>query len=583
MSRHLWRACNREAGFSFVELLVTIVIAGIAFAALVPVFVQATEKNSSDAVRLQAANVAQDKIEKIRQLPYSYLAADSANTSAGQSSPNLYDPTFADSQFGPSTPLSNGTTTRVIHTDYHVTLYPAAATGLASQYKIVTVTATWDAPPSPVKPIVLQTIVYRQYAGPPLGDFSTDPAIDDTGVLGGSDLTSVTLTAHVDLSAGASVGSVQFAVAAFGGQTIASKLVMTTDTNPALGYWYSGDGYFHWTWDCSTAANRVYDFQATAFSPDEYAGNTMHLYPQLAHTVAPAPPGAVVATGGNHTVSVSWGVSAATGLSGYEVFRSTSAAPSSFDTTTPLTTVTAPSTSCTDNTVSNNTIYYYAVRAITSGGQHSSLVVSNAVTPGVAADTTPPTAPTSLVATAAPAAATITLTWGAAIDAGGLLHYEIWRSSDGVTWGANPLTLWTNTTTLSYPDATAGWATTWYYRIRAVDLALNLGTWSNIAHATTVAAPYHDLHIAVQNGNGNDCNVWVLNASTSHFYDTTGADRGTSPPAGTAIAKNSSVVFSHLPDGAYTVYASKNATPTGAKTYGVVVQAPYGDLTKVVP
>ena len=43
MSRHFWQACNREAGLSFVELLVTIIIAGIAFAAMVPVFVQAAQ------------------------------------------------------------------------------------------------------------------------------------------------------------------------------------------------------------------------------------------------------------------------------------------------------------------------------------------------------------------------------------------------------------------------------------------------------------------------------------------------------------------------------------------------------------
>ena len=53
MSRHFWRACDREAGFSFVELLVTIIIAGIAFAALVPVFVgaQQTASGSSSATR----------------------------------------------------------------------------------------------------------------------------------------------------------------------------------------------------------------------------------------------------------------------------------------------------------------------------------------------------------------------------------------------------------------------------------------------------------------------------------------------------------------------------------------------------
>ena len=40
-----------EAGFSFVELLVTIIIAGIAFAAMVPLFVQAQQQTSADQVR----------------------------------------------------------------------------------------------------------------------------------------------------------------------------------------------------------------------------------------------------------------------------------------------------------------------------------------------------------------------------------------------------------------------------------------------------------------------------------------------------------------------------------------------------
>ncbi len=51
MSRHFWRACDRAAGFSFVELLVTIIIAGIAFAAMVPVFVQAQQASSGDKTR----------------------------------------------------------------------------------------------------------------------------------------------------------------------------------------------------------------------------------------------------------------------------------------------------------------------------------------------------------------------------------------------------------------------------------------------------------------------------------------------------------------------------------------------------
>jgi len=47
MNRYSWRACQREAGFSFVELLVTIIIAGIAFAAIVPLFVMANGSSLS--------------------------------------------------------------------------------------------------------------------------------------------------------------------------------------------------------------------------------------------------------------------------------------------------------------------------------------------------------------------------------------------------------------------------------------------------------------------------------------------------------------------------------------------------------
>ena len=75
MSRHFWRACDREAGFSFVELLVTIIIAGIAFAALVPVFVGAQQVASGEQQRNAALGLAQDKLEKIRGLDYDLSSA----------------------------------------------------------------------------------------------------------------------------------------------------------------------------------------------------------------------------------------------------------------------------------------------------------------------------------------------------------------------------------------------------------------------------------------------------------------------------------------------------------------------------
>src|SRR5450830_57830 len=64
------RARRAVRGFSMVELLVTVILAGIIFAAMVPVFVSAQQKASGDQMRNVALNAAQDHIEKIRQMPF---------------------------------------------------------------------------------------------------------------------------------------------------------------------------------------------------------------------------------------------------------------------------------------------------------------------------------------------------------------------------------------------------------------------------------------------------------------------------------------------------------------------------------
>ncbi len=221
---------------------------------------------------------------------------------------------FADGQFGPTEPLSTGTGTRVINLSYSVEDYPTGATGITSQYKVVHVTATWDAPPSPVKPVTISTIVYRQYSGPPITDFSTDPVMDDTGLLGDDSLTDVLLSAHVDPSGGVPAVSVEFAVAQYGGATLASALVDTTmisGTDQALGRWYDADTTtFYWRWVLgSNATNGVYDFQATALASDGFAGNTPHIYPRIERVEPPAAPASVTAIAGNGFVNVTWGVS----------------------------------------------------------------------------------------------------------------------------------------------------------------------------------------------------------------------------------------------------------------------------------
>ena len=99
MKAHMPR---RADGFSFVELLVTIIIAGVAFAAMVPLFVQAGKQQSSDRVRVTALNVAQDRIEKIRQLDYDLITAENLARTE-----NSGDWLYA-SEFGPQFTTAGG-------------------------------------------------------------------------------------------------------------------------------------------------------------------------------------------------------------------------------------------------------------------------------------------------------------------------------------------------------------------------------------------------------------------------------------------------------------------------------------------
>jgi type II secretory pathway pseudopilin PulG len=66
-----------------IELLVTIVIAGVVFAAMVPFFANALNRTSEDELRVDGTNIAQDRIEQIRLLDYTDITASNLNTASG--------------------------------------------------------------------------------------------------------------------------------------------------------------------------------------------------------------------------------------------------------------------------------------------------------------------------------------------------------------------------------------------------------------------------------------------------------------------------------------------------------------------
>ncbi len=142
-----------------------------------------------------------------------------------------------------------------------------------------------------------------------------------------------------------------------------------------------------------------------------------------------------------------------------------------------------PRPSYSDTGLAPSTTYRYQVRAVDGAGNLSPYsAIATATTPA-AADTTPPTAPSGLSATAV-SSSRIDSSWTASTDNTGVAGYRIERCQ-----GATCTTfaqVGTPTAT-SYSDTGLAPSTTYRYQVRAVDGAGNLSPYSAIATATTPA------------------------------------------------------------------------------------------------
>jgi hypothetical protein len=103
-------------------------------------------------------------------------------------------------------------------------------------------------------------------------------------------------------------------------------------------------------------------------------------------------------------------------------------------------------------------------------------------------DTTPPTTPTNLTATAVDPT-NVQLAWNASIDDEGVTGYQVFR--DGALLAATP-------PQTTYVDATVLPSTTYQYEVRAIDAAGNLSGASNLVSVTTpgLAGPVTLLPVA---------------------------------------------------------------------------------------
>jgi chitodextrinase len=196
-------------------------------------------------------------------------------------------------------------------------------------------------------------------------------------------------------------------------------------------------------------------------------------------TQPPTAPASLTATGASSTqVNLSWSASTDNrGVAKYQVERSQGAGSASY-----LQVATPSATTFSDSGLSASTVYNYRVRASDTNGNLSGYsTVATATTANPPPDSTSPTVPTGLVASAA-SSNQINLTWTASSDNIGVTGYRIERSEGS---GATNFAQVGTSVGTSFSSGGLLVGTVYNYRVRATDAAGNLSGYSSIASSTT--------------------------------------------------------------------------------------------------
>jgi MSHA pilin protein MshD len=93
---------TKERGLSLVELLVFIVVVGIAVTGVLSVYSQNARTSADPVVRKQAAAVAESLLDEVLAKPYTYCDTDDANVETASSAADCA--TMAETAMGPENP-----------------------------------------------------------------------------------------------------------------------------------------------------------------------------------------------------------------------------------------------------------------------------------------------------------------------------------------------------------------------------------------------------------------------------------------------------------------------------------------------
>jgi len=558
------RARRDALGFSMVELLVTIIIAGIAFAALVPLFVNAQQQGAGAQYHTAAINLAQDRIERLRELPWSALTDDLTTTSPGGGL------TWGDVAVGGKT--------------YTVTLLPVQAVG--STQKVISVRVTWYAQPGHVQHrVVLSTNVFRQLPGPQVIDVSFSPPPDPLAPslnnwirppLPASGV--VNITATVNPAQALDCKRVRFTVVDMSGKLAPIvAFVETPDTGTnnlfTLNEQTVSGGLPISAWgEGVTLHDGLYRVTAVAYSKDtsgqtSLPGNTyprdirieMAVPPEVAFTVYPGKVDPAV-------VNLLWSPSTAADWGYFQVWRRTADSA----VWTPLAD-NIRSFGYMDLAVVGTTHYHYIVRAVDTAGNAmplSDLKESAEASPTTTGAGGAPSRPTGLAVTFS--GANVVLHWVPPTASAEIVGYHVYRVT-----GADPTTKTLVASASSVASAVSytaydvyrasdptsiAWTTAYSYTVKSftadgvespvAGLATGQagdGEASPWATVTTPAAPIYDLRMSVQNVKSGSVTVTVTPSG------------GGAAVASYSATQTSPAASRQVPYGTYTVSAGGKA------------------------
>jgi len=504
-----------------VELLVTIIIAAIAFAAMVPVFVGASQKASGDRMRNIALNVAQDRMEKIRQLDFDQI------TQA-----NLESSSFAGGQFGTTWTTYTGESARVFDVAYD--LENQGGSGAMPAYVRVRVTVTWTPPPGPVKPVELQTYISRQYAGPQITNLELSPLSFD------GEITAVPLSITATVAPGDRASTTKVAFYVFGED---GSYVRQVDVETG-GAGNTSPGIYTTSWDAAGAGDGQYSFRAQAYLSDDNVGNTWARTAVLNLTNGVLSVTGLSVTPGDTVLALSWDHVVSTKFSHYELWRGDTAGGET------LLVDDLTSDGYMDTGLTNNRTYYYVVYAVNEddvAGPPSNEVSAQ---PAPQSDVTPPTTPGAF--TAVPSNLSAVLAWEPSTDlvlpATGVAGYHVFRSDNASV----PLA------TLDADDQgftdLIGWEKTYGYAVQAFDGVGLLSPKTSTISVTTGAAP--EFTLSVKNVTAATVYVWVRSETSPFLWwkqGVTNSTPWTTQPGSERINSGFTKKWGGLPYDTYTV------------------------------